>query len=125
MELGVGVLDLDHKQLATLFKLLDDALELMPSHVVDMLIDRLIRETREHFRREEEFFAKHSVPDTAEHLSGHAEFLRHLGTLAQSIAAADKASAEVHIQVCRKLFVEQLLPSDKALMERVSAAARP
>ncbi len=121
MRLGINVLDLDHKQLVTLLSLLEDALPLMPSDMADMLLDRLQRETHEHFQREEDLLLMYRPPGLEDHLRDHHTFNAILGDLGAAVARADMHSAVEAITECRLLFRERLLPADAALVEYFTA----
>ncbi|HYH22188.1 MAG TPA: hemerythrin domain-containing protein [Azospirillum sp.] len=119
---GNNVFDLDHKQLSTLLDLLEDSLGMLPdSTFPDMLAHRLVREAREHFRREENYLRLHPTPQTAGHVAMHEAFADKLDRLVARIEANDGAGARDLIVEAQRMFVDELLPADSEMMATLAA----
>jgi hemerythrin len=72
LSVGVGALDDDHKRLISMLNELYDAMQ--AGHGKDSLgriLNELVRYTKVHFAREEEFFAKTGYPASAAHKGEH------------------------------------------------------
>lgn len=114
---GHSVFDLDHKQLATLLDLLEDSLAMLPdSGYPSTMAQRLVVEAREHFRREEVYLFQHPTPHTEGHVAMHGVFADTLESLAAAVAQGDATAARGLIAEARRLFVEELLPADAAMV---------
>ncbi len=119
MELGIGVLDLDHKQLVTLLGLIEEAIPLLPSPVADMLADRMVRETDEHLRREEEILMANDLPGWEDHCHDHRVFSEIAHQLPAAVRAADQGRVRALVQQMRQMFSDRLLPADHELFAQL------
>jgi len=114
---GHSVFDLDHKQLATLIELLDDSLSMLPGSAYPAsMAQRLVIEAREHFRLEEAYLLQHPSPEADEHIVMHNAFAATLDALAAAVVRADVPAAHGLIAEAHRMFVEDLLPADAAMV---------
>lgn len=98
MSVGVHALDEDHKKLVAMINELFDGINAgKGKDVVGSILDRLIRYTVEHFRREEEFFASTAYPDTAAHKKEHEKLTAEVVKVQTAFKAG--ATATVSLEV--------------------------
>ncbi len=88
LSVGVKQLDDDHKQLVGMVNELYDGITTgKAKELVGPLLDKLIRYTVEHFKHEEDFFAKTGYPETSKHVAFHKD-------LTSQVLAVQKAYKE-------------------------------
>jgi hemerythrin len=77
MSVGVKVLDDDHKKLIGLLNELHDGiLGGRRAEALGKVLDELVKYTKVHFSREEEFFSRSGYPAATEHKKEHDELIK-------------------------------------------------
>jgi hemerythrin len=123
LSVGVAVLDNDHKKLVALVNELYDAMQ--AGHGKDKLgrvLGELINYTKEHFAREESFFARTGYPAAAPHKEQHEDLTRQVIEVQQKYAAGNAATLSLDVMhFLRTWLVKHIQGSDQSYRAHLNA----
>lgn len=115
-QVGVMVMDQQHKRLVRLVDELHEAMKAgKGSAGARRVLEGLVDYTKTHFRTEEEFMQKHSYPGTLAHKREHEDLTNQAEDL---LAQSEKGKLTVPIEVARFLkewLTTHILGTDKKL----------
>lgn len=123
MSVGVEVLDNDHKKLVALVNQLFDGIQAgHGKDAVGQVLDGLISYTVEHFKREEEFFAKTGYPETAEHKKLHEDLTRQVLDVQQKYKSGAGATLSLEVMnFLKNWLINHIQGSDKRYTAHLNA----
>lgn len=113
-ELGIRIIDEQHRGLVDLINKLHDAMrERRTKEVLSQIINEMQTYYQEHFSTEEKFFDEYNYPDAVEHKQEHAEFKTKVNEF-----AADHDSGKVMLSIdiinyLRDWLIEHINGTDK------------
>ena len=123
-DLSVGVMaaDTDHKKLIEMLNRLYEGMKSgQGKDVVGRVLDDLVRYTRFHFAREEEFFARSKYPAT-EHIRQHRELMKQAEELQARCNSGETAISIEALDFLRDWLTVHIQGSDRRYREHLNAA---
>ena len=89
-EVGIEKIDEQHESLFKMLNELESALQKgKASQTINDIIDQMINYTVEHFKTEEDWFAKYRFPGSDAHIAEHKKFLGDVGDFAKKLNAGE------------------------------------
>jgi len=123
LSVGVKVLDEDHKRLVALVNELYDAMQ--AGHGRDTLgriLDGLVRYTKEHFAREEKFFAQSHYPAADSHRQQHEALTRQVMDVQRKYAAGSASTLSLDVlQFLKNWLINHIQGSDQKYRVHLNA----
>jgi hemerythrin-like metal-binding protein len=122
LSVGVKASDDDHKKLVDMLNRLHEGMKSRQGkEVVGKVLDELVRYTKFHFAREEEFFAKTGYPAT-EHKRQHADLVKQAEELQSRYKSGESALSIETLDFLKDWLVIHIQGSDKKYMDHLNAA---
>jgi hemerythrin-like metal-binding protein len=123
LSVGVKVLDEDHKRLIAMVNELYDAMQAgQGREALGRILDGLVRYTKEHFVREEKFFAQSGYPATAPHKQEHDALTQQVIEVQRKYAAGSAATLTLEVlQFLKKWLINHIQGSDQKYRAHLNA----
>jgi len=115
MSVGVAVLDGDHRKLVGMVNTLFDEIQSgKGKEGVGKTLDSLVSYTVEHFKREEQFFAKTSYSESAAHIAEHQKLCKQVADVQQRYKAGATTALTLEVMSFLKNWLtNHIMGSDK------------
>ncbi len=121
--LGIEVMDTEHRQLAELFEEFARSIKADP-HNADGIVQRAITLANQHFEHEEELIARSAYPNAEDHKLRHRNLRLQLTTLVGDTVGYDSHNPVTleNLDIMRSLLNEHIAGPDRTLAAHLKAS---
>lgn len=123
LSVGVKALDDDHKKLVEMInEMLDGILNNRRQEALSQVLGKLVKYTKFHFDREEEYFARTGYAAAPHHISEHQQLIKKVTVLQARFKAGDASLNPLELmQFLKDWLVRHIMEEDKKYKMHLNA----